>query len=596
MDFFGAQDHARGMSLRFAALFVLSVVAVLAVLYPVIWLLVFHLSPLAHPATAGTVGALALVMAGGTLYKRYQVGDGTGLGLEMGGRCLDPGSTDSDERRLLNVVEEMAIASGIPVPSVYVLEHEASLNAFTAGTQPDNALIGVTRPLMERFSRDELQAVIAHEFSHILNGDMRMSVRMIGWLHGLTMVSLVGRTMLLGDPDDRRRGKRSGGGLVLGSALVLIGSLGVLAARLAKAGVSRQREFLADAAAVQFTRHPDGLVSALCRLGTNPAGSRIRHPRAEQVNHMLFGTGTRGFALLSTHPPLTERVRRLDPAAARALEMDMEDGRAMDTAGWNEGAASLLHAARVRATPSLNAAPVWRELPQELVEAAHDADGARALLWLLVGGEATDTTTGELPTSVREQMLHLEEAVAALDAQHRLPLVEIAAPVLRCLSVEEQDAFLGALERVITRDGQLDLHEFAVIELVRDALGRNRPYGGRLGARDVAAEIALVLAAFAHEAGAGTAERESAFRDARAMLTTDPLQLRYPQAVTFTPSLLATALARLARLDVPTRRRLLDACARTIERDTRVDMREYEMLRAVAARLRCPLPPVAPAA
>ncbi len=239
--------------------------------------------------------------------------------------CLHPDSTDPDERRLLNVVEEMAIASGLPVPPVYLLENEPGINAFAAGHTPGDAVIAVTSGTLRRLSRDELQGVIGHEFSHILNGDMRLNIRLMGVLFGILVIGIVGWIIFRSsfgsptrcpDDDDDRKGFNPIP--LIGLALYVIGYVGVFFGNLIKAAVSRQREFLADASAVQFTRNPDGLAGALKKIGALAEGSQIQDPHAEEASHLFFGKAVGGldhfFGLLASHPPLVERIRRIDPS------------------------------------------------------------------------------------------------------------------------------------------------------------------------------------------------------------------------------------------------------------------------------------------
>jgi Zn-dependent protease with chaperone function len=203
----------------------------------------------------------------------------------------------------------MALAAGVPMPQVYVLDQDAGINAFAAGHSPEDAAIGITRGGMTLLTRDELQGVIGHEFSHLLNGDMRLNIRIMGVLFGIVCLTVIGRVLLYARGGNRGRAPM----LLLGVALLVIGALGVLFGRLIQAALSRQREMLADASAVQFTRNPAGLAGALRKIGR--VGARIDSPHAGEVSHMFFenGLGKPVFGWLATHPPLAERIRALDP-------------------------------------------------------------------------------------------------------------------------------------------------------------------------------------------------------------------------------------------------------------------------------------------
>ena len=256
-----------------------------------------------------TLATLAVILIGSVTKTLELHRGGSAVAEMLDGRLINSNSTDLDERKLLNVVEEMAIASGVPVPQVYVMDNEAGINAFSAGFSTSDAAIGVTRGGMKKLSRDELQGVIGHEFSHILNGDMRLNLRLMGLIFGILCLTVVGRVLL------RTRGRKNPLPL-LGLALVIIGWVGVFFGRLIQAAVSRQREFLADASAVQFTRNPGGLAGALKKIGGLASGSQLTSAHALEASHLFFANGMRNslFGIMATHPPLPERIRALDPS------------------------------------------------------------------------------------------------------------------------------------------------------------------------------------------------------------------------------------------------------------------------------------------
>src|SRR5450830_1714513 len=296
MDFFEQQDHAHRQSRKLLFLFFLAVIAILIavnVSLALIWKWAFALRTQGHPGyptgfffvnTAVTL----LFIGGGTLFETFRLRDGGDAVAQMaGGRLVMPSSTDVKERRLLNIVEEMALASGIACPRVYVLDREDAINAFAAGYHQNEAVVAVTQGSLTRLSRDELQGVIGHEFSHILNGDMRLNLRLIGMIFGILCLTVIGRILLRTGRGGSRRDKNPLP--LLGLALIIIGWVGIIFGRLIQAAVSRQREFLADASSVQFTRNPLGLSGALQKIGRYSYGSRIESPHAEQTSHMFFG-------------------------------------------------------------------------------------------------------------------------------------------------------------------------------------------------------------------------------------------------------------------------------------------------------------------
>lgn len=333
MDFFGQQERARTKTTALVVYFVLAVVFIVGSVYAAS-LLILHFTQL--PAEGGAamqapsamasrrgiapwdpqlfgwvvLGTLGVVLTGAA-YKFLRLArGGSEVAEELGGRLLADDPTDADERRLRNVVEEMALAAGVPTPKVYVLDDDNGINAFAAGHGAKDAAIGITRGGMTLLTRDELQGVIGHEFSHLLNGDMRLNIRIMGVLFGIVCLTVIGRVLLYS-----RGGNNRGRApmMLLGVALLVIGALGVLFGRLIQAALSRQREMLADASAVQFTRNPAGLAGALRKIGS--VGSRIESPHAGEASHMFFenGLGKPAFHWLATHPPLAERIRAIDP-------------------------------------------------------------------------------------------------------------------------------------------------------------------------------------------------------------------------------------------------------------------------------------------
>jgi Zn-dependent protease with chaperone function len=333
MDFFQRQDNARRRTRWLVVYFIGAIFGLACTFYVISLPPYFHGNPeevgsFWHPELfQAVVSVILIIIALGSLIKAIKLRKGgKAIALALGGRALTGPATDPDERELQNIVEEMSIASGVPAPAVYVLDREPGINAFAAGFRPEDAIIGVTKGAMQFLTRDELQGVIAHEFSHILNGDMRLNLRLVAWLQGILWIAIVGRGLLEGarrcipwksEADDL---KKAGLGLFfIGSAVGVIiyglGSMGLFFGHLIKSAVARQREFLADAAAVQFTRNPRGLANALKKIGGLAHGSRIRSPLAEEASHMFFGNGVRNswFGIFSTHPSLKKRIKLLDP-------------------------------------------------------------------------------------------------------------------------------------------------------------------------------------------------------------------------------------------------------------------------------------------
>lgn len=339
MDFFEAQDVARRRTRLLVILFVAAVVLIILIIYIVVhYLRGPRPGEVIDPVLLAVVaGGVVLLVGTGSGYRTLQLRRGGPAVAELlGGRRISPTTTDPAERRLVNVVEEMAIASHIPVPAIYVLDNEEGINAFAAGHSPTDAAVTVTHGTLQALTRDELQGVIAHEFSHIFNGDMRLNLRLMGLLFGILLLAVLGRILLYTGPRGAYRGgtnRRGGGGgqiVLIGLALLLVGYIGVFFGRLIQAAISRQREYLADAAAVQFTRNPQGIAGALKKIGASleagGPGAQIANAHAEEANHLFFARGIGGLAtrLFASHPPLVERIRRIDPTFDGHFELPAE--------------------------------------------------------------------------------------------------------------------------------------------------------------------------------------------------------------------------------------------------------------------------------
>jgi len=660
VDFFGAQDNARRKTWQLAGLFaaaVVSLVVLTNLLIAAVYLWTARPGPnggIDLNASLGDVPASWWVMislgvvvvvglASGYKYLRVR-GGGRTIAEALGGRLLPPGTDDFRQRRLLNVVEEMAIASGTPVPPVYLVE-EPSINAFAAGFGPDDAVIGVNQGTIDHLDRDELQGVIAHEFSHLLNGDSRLNLRLIAILHGILFLGLIGRTLLRGMGRGGTRRNRGGGGapgLALGLGLLVIGYAGTFFGSVIKAAVSRQREYLADAASVQFTRNPRGIAGALKKIGGLGAGSRMSGAAASEASHLFFGQTGKVFlnSLMSTHPPLDKRIRAVDPRwsgefpalgtaadpAAEAAGASAFAGPAVGqpaagstTAASGEAAATGADpdaALEIHANPDDVVSSVGRldesglecartligGLPETLRDAAHDPFDARAMIHALVVDADPASRQSQLArldghaeSGIREMVEMLLPALARLDDQQRLTLLEMSLPALKTLSAEQYRAFSANLVALIKTDQRIDLlewvlHRLLVKELRPHFEGKTsrRARHGRL--EDVADEAAELLGALARDAQAAGGAADAFASGWEALdLRAGPQQAPDQPDPNF--SRLNRALAELGLLKPLQKPKLLKACAATVLADGQVSPRQAVLLQGVAATLDCPLPP-----
>ena len=628
MNFFERQDQARRMSGRLLLLFG---AAVLGIVIAVMAVMAVFLGPRPGPLLAGAIGTLAVIGLG-SLYRVSSLGSGGEvIAQEIGGVLVPEDTRDPALRRLRNVVEEIAIASGVTVPKVFVMEQEAAINAFAAGYTSTDAAVAVTRGALERLNRDELQGVIAHEFSHILNGDMRLNIRLIGVLFGILMVGLVGRKVLEhGRFSGGRRNSGAAAILIAALAAMVIGYVGLFFARMIKAGVSRSRERLADASAVQFTRQTAGLAGALKKIAGLHEGSRLaERGDAEEVSHMLFGDGVGFRGWFATHPPLLERIQALEPSFDEAelarlshgwtlhpplgLEEDAHLGLVGPQGGQALPNADVEHTlapgrvvdevAAPRAEDFVLAGAIVESLPQAVHALATQRESVMPLLVGLLLDEDPQVRERQLfevtarmgaPVGAEARLLR-ERHLATLHPMHRLPLASIAFPVLRLRPRPELDVFMDAISALVHADGKVSLFEYCLGRLltvqVRESLDPSR-YArfGRSKLDGVRREIATLLAVVAQH-GHADAEmaRHAYLRGMQRVLPVDALPyLPRAQGV----SALDDVWMPLDALDPLAKQLLVEALTVAISHDGRTTVAEAELLRTICAMLHCPLPPM----
>ncbi len=643
MNFFALQERARQRTGQLIFFYGLAVALIVVVIYFVMGfafgrfyadeaeIATFWIPDLFFYTAVGVLGVIGL----GTLYQVSALSSGGSAVAEMlGGRLIPAQTRDPLERRFLNVVEEMALASGIPVPKAYVLDEEAGINAFAAGVSTSNAVVAVTRGCLQTLNRDELQGVVGHEFSHILNGDMRLNLRLIGVLYGILLVSLIGYGMfrmagVFGGERRSSRDSKNGGGAALaimlaGLAIWLIGYIGVFFANLIKSAVSREREYLADASAVQFTRNPSGLGGALKKIGALAAGSRLDSPRASQASHLFFANGLAGgwLSLLATHPPLIERIRRIDPEFKGSFDgIRVDQSAAAEPARRPAGVAAFAGAtagvaARGVSLDSLSGQvgsqgsdylvfvrQFVTALPGPLREALHDVPEARAVafsLLLSAEGRMRDQQLGILQSRCgapcRERVEAMVPLVGQVPRNGLLPLGDLALSTLRQMPKDEYETFRSTAMALTAADERIDLFEYAFLRMmVRRldmAFGRGRKAGALITRlAEVRPECEALLGGLARfgqaeESGAGrafAAAMKKLFPGAPAAL---------PAADHCTLKSVDEALARLADLRPALKESVLDACGLCAGADGSVTVAEADLLRAVADSLDCPVPPL----
>jgi Zn-dependent protease with chaperone function len=659
MDFFEEQAKAHRKTKWLVIYFIMAVAAMIAAIY-ICLMLIFSAAmqtqhhrryqeqepqqPLSvwNPEVLIGVSIVTLAVVGiGSAYKTASLSaGGSAVSEMMGARLINTNTADFDERKLLNVVEEMSIASGVPMPQVYVMDDENGINAFAAGHKPGDATITVTRGCMKLLTRDELQGVIGHEYSHILNGDMRINIRLIGIIFGILCLAIVGRILL---QTARGGGDRRGQNPlpIVGIVLLIIGYIGVFFGRLIQAAVSRQREFLADASSVQFTRNPGGITGALKKIGgLGEMGSRLSHAHAEELSHMYFGNGISEawFGLLETHPPLADRIRVFDANFDGNFPMERYDdyvtpeeeeektskakkGPMPNIFGTVIGGAILAEGGVPVGTgvppviktnivlPNLgNPTPLHlkyaeqlrESLPDNIRDAAHEPIDATALIYALILSSDDAIRSQQLAgveqragAAVRQKTESLYPDVSKAASHARLPMINIALGALKQLPADQNRTFFQTAEWLINSDGKVELFEYVLEKIVLRHLDSRRPVIQYYAIKPLVPDASVILSALARVSSEDPAEIQKAFDAGVPYLVapddTSP-QLLPPEQCGVKQ--IDAALNRLVQGAPFIKKNVIDACIHVVGADGVVYESEAELLRAVSDTLDCPMPPL----
>jgi Zn-dependent protease with chaperone function len=640
LNFFDAQDHARRTTRRLVIAFVLATILIVVGVSLLVGAALFNFTEAGYgitlgsfiaqqaPLLLGTALLVTLLILGATAYKTAVLSSGGGrVAADMGGTLVPSDVQDPLRRRLRNVVEEMAIASGMPVPEIYVLEQEEGINAFAAGYAPGDAAVAVTRGTLELLDRDELQGVIGHEFSHILNGDMRLNIRLMGVLFGIMVLGLIGRMILRGGYRttliSSRRGKGAPVILIMGLGLTVLGAIGVLFARGIKASVSRQREFLADASAVQFTRQTDGIANALKKIGGFSGGSLLNATDPEEVSHMLFGTGAKLSGMFATHPPLTDRIQALEPnfkasdypvvdprKRQSAMDADSDVSAHAGVAAFAGGSATDLPGTitDLIGEPDAGQIEIARQLRQSVPETLYDAAHSPEFAYLLTVALILDSSGNMLDrqmTLIEERLgrdrasliKQYYDAISAAGTEYRLPLMEIAFPALKRRPAPQLTYLIELANRLIEVDGHVELYEFCFYRILISNLGQAADPSGRnkqrrAGRKSVRRAAVVLLQALAKHGHRESSEQERAFAAGIATFSKWGNDFRFEPERDYPVETLDQSLDMLLALNNEGRQMFLRAATAVVMSDKSLSATEADLIRAICASLDCPLPPI----
>ena len=642
MNFFEQQDRAKRNTNYLLFLLALAVISLVIVTTLLVAFVVFFAQSNSEKATSAlsngwwqslahslsldamlwiALGITSVVFIGSAFrYLQLQSG-GRSVAESVGGRLLQSNTQDLDERKILNVVEEMAIASGTAVPPVYLLEEDA-INAFAAGYSPQDAVIGITRGCIRQLNRDELQGVVAHEFSHIFHGDMRINMRLIALLYGILAIGLVGQLLLRNASHLRlsrsSRDKSTGLILALGVGLLVIGYTGTFFGNLIKAAVSRQREFLADASAVKFTRNPDGIAGALKKIG-GVSNSELYSNQAAEFSHMYFSQGVKlAFTMMATHPPLTERIKRIQPYWNGKISTDdtrhistneslAKGFTTQETTDKSSSASALIdHSIAHIADPAHSHLDYARQrladISAELRAATQEPFGARAVvLGLLLDLDSAQSAiqtsqltaylkqTGASHTEI-ETLINIMRLAANSSPELKLPLIELSMTALKQLTHKQRQDFLGGLEVLISADQKISLFEWSLYRIVRHNLKPPQQYKQHMALRDLPQECRLVLSIIVYAGSLKDQDATNVFTQATEYLSFSSMTLLPKNTLKLEN--LDKALAQLNLVKPLQKPLLLKAMSQCIIHDGKINHIEAELFRALADSLDCPLPPL----
>jgi len=627
MDFFQHQAKAKSRTLLLVILYCLGLMGLTVVMGVVTFIVFASAETEPDPAIMFLcIGGVLAVLIGGSLFKTAELSSGGGRGVaeSLGGRQVRSSTTDPAERQLYNVVEEMALASGLPMPTLYIMDRERSINAFAAGFSPNAAVIGVNRGTVDLLTRDELQGVIAHEFAHILNGDMRMNMRLIGILFGLQLLAIIGYYAIyaLRYLASRRVDQVTAAIMLAllsgGVTLMIVGYIGVFFSAIIKAAISRQREYLADASAVQFTRNPDGIAGALKKIGCLAVGSNISSPHAAETSHLFFGDVCGLFSLgglLATHPDLTTRIRRIDPRfdgrfprlsdfkpvkyPHKSQTSHFKNLQPTTTASKQS---VIEHIGELSITNMLTAGAVLNAIPKNVSVSADNPLTAQAVFFamLLDANEGIrNRQLTQIQTSgslfLRGETLRLQPHIHSLSEQEKITLAQHVSATLREMTLAQYRQFVKILDSLISSDQTMDLFEYTIKAMLHRDLDIHFGLAKQLRVRhttmaSVRRPVVAVLSYLAYSGHPSQQEAAEAFSAATKELgLSDPMLM----LVEVTTRQFDQSLRTLTETSPALKKQVFSAFMTCVWHDGKIVPKEAGLIRAIAAMLAIPIPMLA---
>ncbi len=628
MNFFEHQDKANKKTKQLVFLFILgllfTLLAVNAVIYGALYVASLDnpnlMFMMAEPIWLYISCLFIVVMFLGTVIKMLQISSG-GLSIAkmVNARSLEEGPQSLEEQRFQNVVEEMAIASGTPVPQLFIMDDE-SINAFVAGTKPEDTVMVVTTGALQALNRDELQAVVGHEFSHIFNGDMKISLKLMGVLGGILIIGKIGHMILRarwyssGSRSSNQKGNGLAFILIAGIGLLVVGYVGLFFGRMMKAAVSRQRELLADACSVQFTRNPHGLASAFRVMQAHEQGTHLKTKHVEDISHMCFGEAQWVMfgSLLATHPPLEARIKAIDPndmygiLPRTNMQVDDESKKEDRHIGLDKFlpmmGAGILNT-NAQAIEASIAAPgdehvayaiaLAAAIPDPIRAAARQSSQVEALLYSLFLYQSNDEQEKALASMTSVDIVQQMEAHKAMltlmEHVSFLPILDLSLQSFNRLEDKKKKEIFNHCCQLLEKGPGSPFH-FALLTIIENQIKAKDVKPSIVKIEVVIKEITYVLAVLLAHSGQTQAEQQICFKQVLKKITSR--NIAYPRLDTLNYTTLSKALNRLNLVTPIGKELVIKACIQCVMNDGKLIAQEGELLRAICEALGCPLPPI----
>lgn len=626
MNFFEHQQQARKQTKKLVAYFFAAIVAIVVLANLALFFATCSLStacvgigdylkmPISWFLSLGIL--LVIFLTSLVRWSQMKRGGGFKAVAMVDATRIDFSSQDPLERRLINVVEEMSIAAGVPIPSLFVMKNESGINAFVAGTEPQNTCLAVTQGCLETLSRQELQGVVAHEYSHIFNGDMRMNIQLIGLLAGILVIGQLGEFLARMGGHSRGNRKNDGAQIaIVGIALMIVGYVGLFFGRLIKAAISRQREYLADASAVQYTRDNQGIANALFKIQTRYQGSHLSSAKAEEVSHMCFErTGTIKFFsdLLSTHPDVQLRIDRLDanfqPTSTHENIDSTDEGSSPEIthsqpvgksfSGEISAQSMSEHIGEITESSLTNSHTLLSGFPILLMNFAHGAETKLSGRDLILAILTTVNTMGRadclkfleqaIDDDAYSRVIEANQLLKDYDLQQLTTLTELCCPTLTQLEKSQQAETLKIAKQLIQFDREVSLSEYLIFAFVYRACQPNQGFTSRINKyQPVINDIAYLFALIIQQSSHSEHEQQQLLTN-----TLSTFGKCTPPSISenFNANRFHQSVARLATLSPLLKQPLVESIMNCIVDDGQINANEFALFRSICNLIGVPAP------